>query len=386
MRAGWFKAEPPPPPASFDVGSQVVWEMGVGVAVFDQIGRLAYANPAFRKTQGFSATVGAEGYLVSPELESIRRQTLARDAATSPQPVQGGGDGSLTVQFIALGAARQWTALVMSAHGPTRAPSASDLSLQLLLHELRQPLLSAQESLEALTQATPAADPEIRAAVERQARAVGRLVGVIRGLSDLSLAQHLLQSGATWEMVDLPALVREVGDTFVDLALTRGLALEVDIEAPMPPVTGHRELLGRALSNLVDNALKYAAGSGQVRVSLRRKGSLAVAEVADDGPGIPLTQQAAIFTPFYRIPRSGQPPVPGVGLGLAVAVAVAEAHGGRIFLESSPGVGTTFRLTLLLGTPPPVRERHPRGMRLVHDRSASPGSELGPSEGPSHGS
>jgi signal transduction histidine kinase len=133
----------------------------------------------------------------------------------------------------------------------------------------------------------------------------------------------------------------------------QGLGLEVLVESQVPATEGHTELLTRAIANLVDNAVKYASRPGPIRLSLRRRGALAVVEVADSGPGIALIDHSDIFREFYRLPSARASRTPGTGLGLAVARRVAEAHGGRLSLESWPGVGSVFRLSFLLGRSAP---------------------------------
>ncbi|MGA8426068.1 MAG: sensor histidine kinase, partial [Candidatus Dormiibacterota bacterium] len=154
--------------------------------------------------------------------------------------------------------------------------------------------------------------------------------------------------------VDLRMRVEDVANRYQDLAAMQGLGFEVTVEPHVPAIEGHTDLLTQAIANLVDNALKYASRPGPVRVSLRRRGALAVVEVADSGPGIELADQAAIFAEFHRLPAARASRTPGTGLGLAVARRVAEAHGGRLSLESQPGVGSVFRLSFLLGRSMPL--------------------------------
>jgi hypothetical protein len=148
--------------------------------------------------------------------------------------------------------------------------------------------------------------------------------------------------------VDLAEQVQEIALVYTDLAQSRGFELVVDVEPDVPAIQGNGELLARAISNLVDNALKYATPTGPVRLALGRHGALAVVEVADSGPGIAPEDQAAVFREFFRLAADRATNAPGTGLGLAVAKRVAEAHGGRLSLESWPGIGSTFRLSFLL--------------------------------------
>jgi len=331
------------------VSSEIVWNSEAGVAVFDQSGRLAYSNPAFQGTPALSEVVDSRGYLTSAAIEGARRQVVHHGPSggtRSTTSIQ--ADRVLDVEVLPLKAAPEWTAMVLRAR--TSADYQSDsLALGLLVHELREPLLTAHESLERLTQLTQGSDAELRTAVARQGRSLTRLTALVQALRDLSLAHGLEESRASWTSVDLGMQVDEVAGRYQDLAAMRGLSFEVVVEAHVPAIEGHTELLTRAIANVVDNAVKYASCPGSVRLSLRRRGALAVVEVADSGPGIALVDQIEIFREFYRLPAARASRTPGTGLGLAVARRVAEAHGGRLSLESGPGVGSVFRLSFLLG-------------------------------------
>ncbi|MGH7610235.1 MAG: sensor histidine kinase [Candidatus Dormibacteria bacterium] len=160
--------------------------------------------------------------------------------------------------------------------------------------------------------------------------------------------------------LDLGYEVRQVGETFRELAEGNGFALEVRTEDGAIPIQGSAGLIARAISNLVDNALKYSQPPGPVRLSASRKGALAVVEVADEGPGVPAEHEQRIFAEFARGPQAASRPIPGSGLGLAVTRQVARAHGGTLSMESSPHHLTTFRLSFLLARSA-GREEQPRG-------------------------
>lgn len=346
MRRTWRSAEVPASVPASDVAGEIVWGSLAGVAVFDHSGRLAYSNPAFRQSPQLTSLVDGRGYLENAALEGARRDAVLR----------GGGSGSrwiitpdraLEVEVVPLQVAPEWTAMVIRAREPAVDPAAEALTLSMLIHELRGPLLLAQESLEVLTQLAGESPAPIRNAVSRQGRSLGRLTGLVQGLSDLSRARDLDRSRHSWTPVDLARQVADVAETYRDLASAQGFELVVDLERAVPAVEGHAELLARAVANLLDNALKYGTAPGPICLSLRQSGALVVVEVADSGPGIAPSDQSAVFTEFHRLPAARESRTPGTGLGLAVARRVVEAHGGRLSLESLPGVGSTFRLSFL---------------------------------------
>jgi chemotaxis family two-component system sensor kinase Cph1 len=145
--------------------------------------------------------------------------------------------------------------------------------------------------------------------------------------------------------------------TGTDAALGEALAnLRAGIEAsgarvsfdPLPRVVGrHREIV-QLFQNLVGNALKYrGTGSPRVHIGIERIGQEHIFFVRDDGPGIDPADAQRVFGLFQRLPAASQ--TPGTGIGLAVCKKIVESLGGRIWVDSRPGEGATFRFTLPLG-------------------------------------
>jgi signal transduction histidine kinase len=123
----------------------------------------------------------------------------------------------------------------------------------------------------------------------------------------------------------------------------------IQLEAPYElPTECDRDRLGQVLSNLLANAVTHTSG-GQIRVRLWCEADQARLSVSDDGPGIPPDQAEAIFEPGRRITNgASQGRSKGTGLGLHIARGIVEAHGGRIWVEASPGGGATFNVALPL--------------------------------------
>jgi signal transduction histidine kinase len=110
------------------------------------------------------------------------------------------------------------------------------------------------------------------------------------------------------------------------------------------------EKMRTVVRNLVENGVKYSLpDSRPVEVTATRSGDAVIVRVSDDGPGIPATDQASIFEPFYRVDRSRSRKTGGYGLGLSIAKRVVEAHGGTLTVQDNAGRGTTFVVTLPAG-------------------------------------
>jgi signal transduction histidine kinase len=125
-----------------------------------------------------------------------------------------------------------------------------------------------------------------------------------------------------------------------------GMAVEFDIPADLPAVLGDEPALRRAFQNLIDNAIKYGAAGGSIRVSARQTGSLVSITVADRGIGIEAADQARIFEPFYRAADVVAAQVQGAGLGLSLVQRIVVAHGGRVTVRSAPREGSAFTVQL----------------------------------------
>ena len=150
------------------------------------------------------------------------------------------------------------------------------------------------------------------------------------------------------EMVDVHAITRSVAEHFQLPLLERRTELKLDLQAPNAMVYGDRVHLTNALTNLVDNALKYGVEGGRIELRTRNQnGDLSIA-VEDDGIGIKKEDIKYIFERFYRVHTGNVHDVKGFGLGLHYVQHIAKAHGGRISAISEFGSGSTFTLLLPL--------------------------------------
>jgi signal transduction histidine kinase len=214
-------------------------------------------------------------------------------------------------------------------------------------HELRTPLTSLSGYLE--MSLDPAEGP-LSPARERHLRIVqrnaDRLTVLVEQLLFLARADsHPLELDR--QPVDLGAILEEAVENARPAAGAKNISLLVAAD-PSLGVLGDRPQLLRVVDNLVANAVKFTADGGSVRLAARQEGDDAVLEVTDTGLGIPAAEQPDLFNRFFRGTNAIEKAVPGSGLGLAISQVIAEAHGTTIELESTPGVGSTFRLALPL--------------------------------------
>jgi heavy metal sensor kinase len=212
-------------------------------------------------------------------------------------------------------------------------------------HELRTPLAVIRGIGEAgLGQ--PRSPAEYREAMGSMLEEVDRMSTLVDTLLRLSYAD----AGSVRldrERVDLSALVTEVASSLNILAEERSQRLTLEA-AERAMVSADRLVLREALTNIVDNAIKYSPARASVGVTVRVAGDQAVVEVADQGPGIAAAHRERIFDRFFRIDEARSRDRGGSGLGLAIAKWAVEVNGGRIAVEERPGGGSVFRIVLPL--------------------------------------
>jgi signal transduction histidine kinase len=129
------------------------------------------------------------------------------------------------------------------------------------------------------------------------------------------------------------------------LAETKKLSLKTNVAKSLPIGFGDEQRLTQVLLNLVGNAIKFT-DTGEVRISAAAANGHFALTVTDTGPGIPQEHQARIFEQFHQVDSSNTKAKGGTGLGLAIAKQIVEMHGGRIWVESTPGRGATFQMEL----------------------------------------
>jgi two-component system sensor histidine kinase TctE len=210
-------------------------------------------------------------------------------------------------------------------------------------HQLRTPLAGLKGQTElALAEAR---DPALRARLGRVHESAVRSAHLVTQLLSLARVEPESPLAHGGEDFDLAQLAREVTSEWVPRALAAGLDLgmaEAEENAPLVRVRGHAILLGEALANLIDNAIRYAGTGSEITVAVRLEGPTAVLEVSDNGPGIPAELHRSVFDRFVRATHEGS----GAGLGLAIVKGIAERHGGEVRLKAAHPQGVQMQMRL----------------------------------------
>lgn len=177
---------------------------------------------------------------------------------------------------------------------------------------------------------------------------------IMLGIEQMTaLIDNLLDLGRIEAGVDLAAepcrvdeIIYGIIDTRKPMVENKPLTLQVDVPRNLPPVEGDATLLRQAITNLVDNAIKYTPSGGQVKIWARMDEKQCQIAVSDTGVGIAPSDQARLFEKFFRVQQRGSTSAKGSGLGLSIVKSVAEKHGGKVWLESKLGKGSTFFLEI----------------------------------------
>ena len=220
----------------------------------------------------------------------------------------------------------------------------------LIVHDLRSPLNCIEASLQLLQMILP--EDVLASCTNIIDPALGSCKD-IRNLIDSLLQVARIESDELvldLRPISLLPLINDTVNRLRLLAEQNDIALELDTPAELPTIQGDGMKLERVLDNLLDNALKYTPEGGLITVVVRPVDGQVEVRVTDTGPGIPLEYQERIFERFTRVPGS-EGRREGLGWGLAFCRSVIEAHGGRIWLESKIGQGSTFAFTIPVETP-----------------------------------
>ncbi len=214
----------------------------------------------------------------------------------------------------------------------------------MVVHDLRVPLGNILNSLDLVLSAWREQDLtipvlQILEIGLRSARRMEQLVSDILDSARLQVRQHPLAVSD----IDVPQMVNEVVEAIASSAARRGQVVLTSLQPDLPPLQGDRDMLSRVLSNLVANAVKFVQEGGEIRLDVVADAEAYRFTVSDNGPGIPAEEHSAVFDLYVR--GDGQR-AKGAGIGLAFCKLAVNAHGGRIWIDSAPGKGSSFSFTI----------------------------------------
>ncbi|HWP62189.1 MAG TPA: ATP-binding protein [Candidatus Binatia bacterium] len=325
----------------------------VGVIRLDEARRVVFANRSAHEILGLSAgrLVGrtAMEAFVEPRIEDV---LAGRTSAPLELTIRDGEPRTVLLTARPSTVRGFWLVL----EDVTRLRRLEQIRREFvdnLSHELRTPLTTigllaetAVREIEATAAAGGPTGGRLRERIAKIEEETGHLNQMVAEMLDLA---RIESGGAVvrTDRVDLARVAAEAVERLRPFAERSGVRLSVTAATELPPVLGDAGRLGQVLVNLLHNAVKFSPDGGPVEVRLERAPDGVLVAVRDEGIGIPRESQARIFERFYKVDRArGRVRGGGTGLGLAIARHIVEAHGGRIWVESEEGRGSTFFVRL----------------------------------------
>lgn len=288
---------------------------------------------------------GVLGILVSLVVARSLANPLGKLAAAAHQIAQGKLDHRVSVQgadeIIELG-----TAFNEMAHHLQQAEQLRRNLVADVAHELRTPVSVIQGNLQAILDDVYPLDKTEIATIYDETLTLSRLINDLRDLAQAEAGQLSL----SLQSMPLSPLIESTVDLFSELAREKGVNLQTDLAARLPPAVADPDRVRQVLHNLLSNALRHTLPGGSIQVILDRdlepaNGALRVS-VVDTGPGVSSKDLPHVFNRFWRADKSRARQQGGSGLGLAIAKQLIEAQRGQIGVDSEPGRGSRFWFTL----------------------------------------
>jgi len=323
----------------------VISSMEEGVIPLDPDGRILGANAAAK-----------ELFEIRDDPQGLRLWELVRlpgleEAATkmlrSRVPVTDTFEVGARALSVRLSPVKDGQGAVLVAHDITEDRRYDTLRKEFVAnvsHELRTPLSVVQGYTETLLEGAwkdEKSAMEFLSIIDKNVRRLSAIVSDLLDLSKLESGGQVLEP----RLVDVRGLVERVAEAFRPVAERKRQQLVAEVEPGAGSLEADGTLLERALSNLVDNALKYTPEGGRIRLWGGPDGGQVVLSVEDNGMGIPEADLPRIFERFYRVDKSRSRDLGGTGLGLSIVKHIIQLHGGTISVRSTPSGSTfTFRL------------------------------------------
>ena len=315
-----------------------------GLIVIDRRGVIVYCNESLKAIIGRESEVEGELYWeVLGQAQFMELMDKVRSSTLKPlEEVDIGGKAFLCSATSVKGTDE----IVLVLHDITSMKELERIKRDLVSsvsHELRTPLTSIKGFAETLEEEVT---EEQRHYVEIIRRNTDRLINIVR---DLLLLSQMEETGAGLEIedIDLGELVERTARVFEGQSKEKEIAIRVEIEAGLPPVPVDPFKMEQVVTNLLDNAIKYT-DVGEVRLMVSSEDGRVRIEVRDTGIGIARDKLSRLFERFYVVDKSRSRKTGGTGLGLSIVKHIVLLHGGEISVESSPGKGSSFIVSLPL--------------------------------------
>lgn len=336
--------------------TNILMQLPFGVMVVDAHGTVSFANCMAVGMLGHGD--GLEGKPVTEVFEESLRISLLSDQGANKSSAGGAGrwidhtykqpHGDITLRFWSLPTdlgGHDHFLFMQDVTQSKEAERARDNFLYHVTHELRTPLTNIRAYAETLSQGVIDDEQTTRECynvIMGETQRLNRLVEDILNVSQLEVGTARLNLSE----VVIDGLLRKVVQDMQGAADAKRIDLVLSLPAKSPRIRGDRERLAVVLVNLIGNAIKYTPEGGRVEIDCVPENERVRVDVIDTGIGIPPEHQEKIFDKFYRVPDERAAGIPGTGLGLSIVRETVRLHGGNVFVNSTPGKGSTFSLVL----------------------------------------
>ena len=329
-----------------------------GVLVTDGSERITLVNRALKQMFDVSTNpVGRMPYEIirnADLIDALKSISNGAQSASLEIRVFNPKARTLQVEAAALPGEGQRTGVVAVFHDISERKRLEEMRKDFVAnvsHELRTPLAAVKGAVETLMDGALENPKFSRKFIEIIGRHVDRLENIVLDLLELArLESRELQE--TGERVSVPVMLESAMEAVQELADKQGLSLELDSPENEIEVLADRRHLEQVVVNLLENAVKYTAQGGLVKLKCGIREQKVEIQVEDSGIGISSEHLPRIFERFYRVDKDRSREAGGTGLGLSIVKHVVNAHGGEVRVESCPGRGSVF--TILLPPAPPA--------------------------------
>jgi PAS domain S-box-containing protein len=315
------------------------------VILLDLDKQVLLCNPAARRAFGIKATdiVGRPLHQVSQSqvLQDLFEHLpiVGRPLRTEVQLTDG---RTLQAQISAIEAVG-YAAVMQDITHLKELDRVKSEFVSVVSHDLRSPLTTIRGYVDLLPRVGPLT-PQQAEFVNRMGKSMKTVTDLIGDLLDIGRVEAGLDQEAAPCRID--KVLRRAVDAVQMSIYEKQHELTLDIAPDLPLVMGSVRRLEQVAINLLINAIKYTPDGGKIKATLKAEGEYVMLSVADNGIGIPLEDQPYIFSKFYRVQNEATANIIGSGLGLSIVKTVVDKHGGRVWVESAPGQGSTFSVLL----------------------------------------
>lgn len=312
-----------------------------GLCVLDGDGRIALSNEGFRRIVNMTSVERKYYWEVVRSSKLAEVIKGAKGSGCTASEEIGLGDRIYSSSISPLTSGDRFIVLLRDITEFRNLEKIKKDFVVNVSHELKTPLAAVKGFVETME---PSIGAENRGYLEIVRRNTDRLIAIV---DDLLVLSRLEDKGAAIEKetVDVRGLAENILKIFEKRAADKGLAVSLEAGPDLPSINADPYELERLLINLVDNALKYT-DRGRVVLRLASDGTAFMIEVADTGIGIAAEHLPHIFERFYVVDKSRSKKLGGTGLGLSIVKHIVLAHQGTISVQSRPGGGTTFTISL----------------------------------------